>query len=258
MFLPTYVRNDLLVQALSAHGKVLEITHATYRSTPTGKTGTRYVRIEMKESDPVPNFLRIGGHRATFDYPGIKRVCRWCRLEGHIRANCTTEHCDRCAVFGHATEGCTSDCRRCGGSHATVDCVARRSYSSMVAGTASSDFPPLSPAHEVTPPHPAAQTGAPTALTKPQANVDPKNSQSALSAGRPPPAPLPDAAGAMAPETQLVAPAPSLSAVDTHTPWSEVTEDPEVSSDGERLVIMEDESPVAEDPSLSSLGAPST
>lgn len=258
MFLPTYVRNDLLVQALSAHGKVLEITHATYRSTPTVKTGTRYVRIEMKESDPVPNFLRIGGHRATFDYPGIKRVCRRCRLEGHIRANCTTEHCDRCAVFGHATEGCTSDCRRCGGSHATVDCVARRSYSSMVAGTASSDFPPLSPAHEVSPPRPAAQTGASTDLTKPQANVDPKNSQSALSGGRPPPAPLTDATGAMAPETQLVTPAPSLSAVDTHTPWSEVTEDPEVSSDDERLVIMEDESPVAEDPSLSSLGAPST
>ncbi|KAM7300839.1 hypothetical protein ISCGN_016424 [Ixodes scapularis] len=258
MFLPTYVRNDLLVQALSAHGKVLEITHATYRSTPTVKTGTRYVRIEMKESDSVPNFLRIGGHRATFDYPGIKRVCRRCRLEGHIRANCTTEPCDRCAVFGHATEGCTSDCRRCGGSHATVDCVARWSYSSMVAGTALSDFPPLSPAHEVSPPRPAAQTGAPTALTKPQANVDPKNSHSALSGGRPPPAPLTDAAGAMAPETQLVTPAPSLSAVDTHTPWSEVTEDPEVSSDDERLVIMEDESPVAEEPSLSSLGAPST
>ncbi|KAG0418870.1 hypothetical protein HPB47_004522 [Ixodes persulcatus] len=193
MFLPTYVRNDLLVQALSAHGKVLEITHATYRSTPTVKTGTRYVRIKMKESDPVPKFLRIGSHQATFDYPGIKRVCRRCRLEGNIRVNCTTEHCDRCAVFGHATEGCTSDSRRCGGSHATVDCVARQSYSSVVAGTASSDFPPLSPAHE-----------------------------SALSGGRPPPAPLPDAAGAMAPETQLVAPAPSLCAVDTYTPWSEV------------------------------------
>ncbi|CAN8026942.1 unnamed protein product [Ixodes persulcatus] len=176
MFLPTYVRNDLLVQALSAHGKVLEITHATYRSTPTVKTGTRYVRIKMKESDPVPKFLRIGSHRATFDYPGIKRVCRRCRLEGHIRVNCTTEHCDRCAVFGHATEGCTSDCRRCGGSHATVDCVARQSYSSVVAGTASSDFPPLSPAHEVTPPRPAAETGVPTALIKPQADVDTENS----------------------------------------------------------------------------------
>ncbi|KAG0428232.1 hypothetical protein HPB47_024752 [Ixodes persulcatus] len=78
MFWPIHVRNDLLVQALSAHGKVLGITHATYRSTPTVKTGTRYVRIEMKESDPVPNFLRIGGHRASYYYPGIKRVCLRC------------------------------------------------------------------------------------------------------------------------------------------------------------------------------------
>ncbi|KAG0421032.1 hypothetical protein HPB47_003064 [Ixodes persulcatus] len=180
------------------------------------KRGTRYLRIEFKESDPVPNFLRIGGHQATFDNPGNKRVCRRCRLEGHIGVNCTTEHCDRCAVFGHATDGCTSDCRRCGGSHATVDCVARRSYSSMVAGSASSDFPVLSPAHEVTPPHPAAQTGAPTAPTKPQATVDQKNSQSELSEERPPPAPLPDAAGATSLETQTVAPAPSLYSADSY------------------------------------------
>ncbi|KAG0416165.1 hypothetical protein HPB47_006649 [Ixodes persulcatus] len=167
MFLPTYVCNDLLIQALSTHWKVLQITHATYRSTPTVKIGTRYVRIEMKEPDPVPNFPRIGGHRATFDYPCIKRVSRRCRLEGHIRVNCKTEHCDRCPVFGHTTDGCTSDCRWCGDSHATVDCVAPRSFSSMVAGTASFDFPALSSAHEVTFPCPAAQTGTPTAPTKP-------------------------------------------------------------------------------------------
>ncbi|KAG0418738.1 hypothetical protein HPB47_004628, partial [Ixodes persulcatus] len=67
VFLPTYVHNDLLVQAPSAHGKVFEITHAMHRSIPTVKTSTRYVRIVMKEQEPVPNFLRIGGHRATFD-----------------------------------------------------------------------------------------------------------------------------------------------------------------------------------------------
>ncbi|CAN7948583.1 unnamed protein product [Ixodes hexagonus] len=164
MFLPTFVRNELLVQALSAHGKVLEITHAMYHRTPTVKTGTRHIKMEMKESDPVPNFLRVGGQRATFDYRGIKRVCRRCRGEGHIRANCTTEYCDRCAVFGHATEGCTVSCRRCGGSHATVDCAVRRSYSSMVSGTASSEFPPLPPPGNTTrspPPTPDAEFEAP-------------------------------------------------------------------------------------------------
>ncbi|KAM7297100.1 prostaglandin reductase 3 [Ixodes scapularis] len=106
--------------------------------------------------------------------------------EGHIRVYRTREHCDRCAVFGHATDGCTSDCHLCGGYHANVDCVARWSYSSMVAGTASSDFSAFSPAHEVTPSHPAAKNEAAIALTKPQADVNPENSLSDLSEGRPP------------------------------------------------------------------------
>ncbi|CAN8016584.1 unnamed protein product, partial [Ixodes persulcatus] len=50
----------------------------------------------------------------------------------------------------------------------------------------------------------------------------------------------------------------SLSAVDAYTPWSEVKEDPPVSSDRERLVIPEDGSPAARESSLSSLGALST
>ncbi|KAG0432861.1 hypothetical protein HPB47_020440 [Ixodes persulcatus] len=40
MFLSTYVRNELLVWALSVHGRVLEFAHATCCSTPTVKTGT--------------------------------------------------------------------------------------------------------------------------------------------------------------------------------------------------------------------------
>ncbi|KAG0431314.1 hypothetical protein HPB47_021911 [Ixodes persulcatus] len=170
----------------------------TYGGTPTVKTGRKRVTIERKEWDTVPSLLRIGGHWASFDYSDIKWVCRRCP-HGHIQVNCTTEHCDQCAVFGHATDGFTSECRRCGGSHATVDCVGDS-------------------------PSPSAQTGALTAPAKPQANIDPENSQSELSEGRRPPAPLPDVAGATFRKT-------------------------------ERLVITEEESPAAEDPSLPSLGA---
>ncbi|KAG0409914.1 hypothetical protein HPB47_012969, partial [Ixodes persulcatus] len=224
------------------------------RSAPTEKTETRYVRIEMTELGPVPNFLRTGGHRATFNYSGIMRVCRRCQLEGHIPVNYRTEHCNLCAVFGNTTDGCPRP--TIAGASAPM-----RLYSSMVTVTPSSDFPALSPAHELTPTGLAAQAGAPTAPTKPQANVDPENSQSELSEGRPAPAPLPDAAGATSPETQTVALAPGLSAAHPYNPWGEVTEKPEVSSDRERLVIMEEESPAAEDNSLSFLlqpQAPST
>ncbi|CAN7942381.1 unnamed protein product, partial [Ixodes hexagonus] len=252
MFLPTFVRNELLVQALSAHGKVLEITHAMYHRTPTVKTGTRHIKMEMKESDPVPNFLRVGGHRATFDYRGIKRVCRRCRGEVHIRANCTTEYCDRCAVFGHATEGCTVSCRRCGGSHATVDCAVRRSYSSMVSGTASSEFPPLPPPGNTTrapPPTPDAEPEAPSPapLHEDAGPTVPGNAPSSGPSGSQPlPADLPGSATAIPPTTSPVTPKIGRTlTVEGHeyTTWSEAMDELASSSDSERLVIAEDISP---------------
>ncbi|KAG0420701.1 hypothetical protein HPB47_003336 [Ixodes persulcatus] len=44
--------------------------------------------MEMKEATPVPNFLRVSGHRANLDYRGLLRVCRRCQREGHIKAAC--------------------------------------------------------------------------------------------------------------------------------------------------------------------------
>ncbi|KAG0411124.1 hypothetical protein HPB47_011765 [Ixodes persulcatus] len=142
LFLPAHVPDELLVRSLAQHGKVQEITHGVYKDTPSIKTGTRYVKMKMKEQNPVPNFLRISGYRVTCDYKGMKRVCRRCKKEGHFKAQCTEEYCTRCACFGHATETCAAGCRWCGAAHATVDCSARRSYSA-VAGLPAEDFPAL-------------------------------------------------------------------------------------------------------------------
>ncbi|CAN7978263.1 unnamed protein product, partial [Ixodes persulcatus] len=142
LFLPAHVPDELLVRSLAQHGKVQEITHGVYKDTPSIKTGTRCVKMEMKEQNPVPNFLRIGGYRVTCDYTGMKRVCRRCKKEGHFKAQCTEEYCTRCACFGHATETCAAGCRWCDAAHATVDCSARRSYSA-VAGLSAEDFPAL-------------------------------------------------------------------------------------------------------------------
>ncbi|KAG0443126.1 hypothetical protein HPB47_015260 [Ixodes persulcatus] len=111
LFLPAHVPDELLVRSLAQHGKVQEITHGVYKDTPSIKTGTRYVKMEMKEQNPVPNFLRIGGYRVTCD----------CRSKA---------------------ETCAAGCRWCGAAHATVDCSARRSYSA-VAGLPAENFPAL-------------------------------------------------------------------------------------------------------------------
>ncbi|KAG0445321.1 hypothetical protein HPB47_016778 [Ixodes persulcatus] len=168
LYLPIYVRNEALAAALSLYGKVLDIRFGVYQDHPNLRTGTRYIRMEMKESTPVPNFLRVSGHRATFDYRGLKRVCRRCQQEGHLKAACNVPYCTRCAAFGHDTVGCAAGCGRCGAAHATVDCTQRRSYSA-VAGCGQGDFPALTPASQTpksqdrpptTPPPPPAATVA--------------------------------------------------------------------------------------------------
>ncbi|KAM7306538.1 hypothetical protein ISCGN_010241 [Ixodes scapularis] len=119
--LPPYVSEEALVQVLAQYGKVKAINHVTFRDCPDVRTGTRVVKMEM--SKPVPNFVHIQGHRVMVDY-----------------------------------RGCTAPCQRCGHSHATTDCVQRKSYaaaakqpredrprtSQRVVGTVSDPAPQLS------------------------------------------------------------------------------------------------------------------
>ncbi|KAM7297287.1 hypothetical protein ISCGN_022440 [Ixodes scapularis] len=248
LFLPTFVRNDQLVQALAPYGKVIDVSYATYHRTATVKTGTRFIRMEMKEANPLPNFLRVAGHRATFDYRGLKRVCRRCRREGHVRAQCTTGYCDRCGVFGHPTEGCTANCRRCGGTHATVDCTAKRRYSSMVTRNHATDFPALDPGNATRPIAPEAPA-VPTVST-----VAPPSPPDAAAAAAPPPLPSPPppappepsptGSGVTSAEATDSARTAAVIVGDTaYAAWSQASGDGEVSSDSDHLVIDENPAP---------------
>ncbi|KAH6938226.1 hypothetical protein HPB50_007812 [Hyalomma asiaticum] len=146
LFLPSFVSNEALVQALSPYGKVLTVTSGLMSARRGVLTGTRFIRIEMNAANPVPNYLRISGHRATFDYRGLQRVCRRCGSSGHLRAQCTALFCGRCGVHGHSSDGCDRPCRRCGDGHPTVACPVRRSYSDAATGS----FPPLIPTSTAT------------------------------------------------------------------------------------------------------------
>ncbi|KAH6925728.1 hypothetical protein HPB50_008990 [Hyalomma asiaticum] len=146
LFLPSFVSNEALVQALSPYGKVLTVTSGLMSARRGVLTGTRFIRMEMNAANPVPNYLRISGHRATFDYRGLQRVCRRCGSSGHLRAQCTAPFCGRCGVHGHASDGCDRPCRRCGDGHPTVVCPVRRSYSDAATGA----FPPLKPTSTAT------------------------------------------------------------------------------------------------------------
>ncbi|KAH8019959.1 hypothetical protein HPB51_023624 [Rhipicephalus microplus] len=101
--------------------------------------------MDMRLENPLRNFTRVGGHKETFEYRGVKLVCRRCNQEGHFKAHCDIPHCARCRVCGHRTDTCTKPCRRCGGAHASLDCTTKKSYS-MTAGMDIDEFPILGPA----------------------------------------------------------------------------------------------------------------
>ncbi|KAG0428791.1 hypothetical protein HPB47_024242 [Ixodes persulcatus] len=174
LFLPVYVKSEALTAALASYGKA-------YQGHPTLRTGTRYIRIEMKEATPVPNFFRVSGHRATFDYRGLRRVCRRCQWEGHIKAACNVPYCTLCATFGHDFARCAVGCGRCGAAHATVDCTQRRTYSS-VAGRSLNEFPALASTPREGPPatpSPAASNSpTPTPAVGPTESTVPSPSES--------------------------------------------------------------------------------
>ncbi|KAH6945737.1 hypothetical protein HPB50_009732 [Hyalomma asiaticum] len=106
--LPAYLPDDVLTNALQQYGKVKSVTFAT--------VATRQNKLN-------------GGH---------VRIPR-CGDDGHMASACTRPYCKRCGVFGHDTEGCVEECKRCGGHHGTRDCFRRRSYVAAARG-----FPPAS------------------------------------------------------------------------------------------------------------------
>ncbi|KAG0441993.1 hypothetical protein HPB47_015798 [Ixodes persulcatus] len=181
LFLPVYVKGEALAAALAPYGKVLDIRFRVYQDHATLRTGTRYIRMAMKESTSVPNFLRVSGHRATFDYRGLRRVCRRCQREGHIKAACNVPYCTRCAAFGHDSARCAAGCGRCEAAHTTVDCTQRRTYS-FVAGQSLDEFPALASTPRDGPPatpSPAASNApAPTPAVGPTKSTVPSPSES--------------------------------------------------------------------------------
>ncbi|KAG0429483.1 hypothetical protein HPB47_023605 [Ixodes persulcatus] len=151
-------------------------------------------------------------------------------------------HCDRCGVFGHPTEGCTESCRRCGGTHATVDCTAKRSYSSMVAGNYATDFPVLDPGNATSP------VAAEAPAVPPVSTVAPQSPPDAAAAAAPPPLPTPfppappepspTGSGVTSAEATDFVRAAAVVVGDTaYAAWSPASGDGEVSSDSDHLVI---------------------
>lgn len=145
LFLPSFVPNEVLVQALSPYGKVLSVNAGLMSGRRGVLTGTRFVRMEMSTTNPVPNYLQVSGHRVTFDYRDLQSVCRRSGLSDHCHAQCTAPFCGRCGIKGHESKGCDRPCQCYADGHPAVVRPVRHSYLDTAAGA----FLPLSPASAV-------------------------------------------------------------------------------------------------------------
>lgn len=73
---------------------------------------------------------------------------------------CTAQDCKRCGTFGHETEGCDAECKRCGGRHGTRKCFRMRSYVVAARGFQSANEISPSSSQINRPPSPNASASA--------------------------------------------------------------------------------------------------
>ncbi|KAH7961442.1 hypothetical protein HPB52_009060 [Rhipicephalus sanguineus] len=148
---PAYLSDEVLTNALAQYGKVNSVTFATVASRQNKLNGVRVVRMKM--SRPAPNFSTIAGHRVMFEYRDMRRVCARCGYVRHMASACSSPYCKRCGAFGHDTDGCEAECKRCGGKHCTRECFWKRTYVAAArgfppaTGTPPPPPPPTRPAH---------------------------------------------------------------------------------------------------------------
>lgn len=76
LFLHSCVSNDALVRVVAAYGKVQEISPAFIQDYPEIQTTSTHINMTTMGGKPLPNILRVGGHRVHFDYRGVRRVCQ--------------------------------------------------------------------------------------------------------------------------------------------------------------------------------------
>ncbi|KAH7982216.1 hypothetical protein HPB52_003446 [Rhipicephalus sanguineus] len=132
--LPCYVPDNEVVTGLKSYGTTLRIEEARYKDRPSIRTGRRYIKMDMRLENPLPNFARGGGV--------IVRLSSTAAYVVFAAAATRRATSRRNATPRTAPDTCTEPCRRCGGAHASVDCTARKSYS-MAAAMDVDKFPAL-------------------------------------------------------------------------------------------------------------------
>ncbi|KAG0436506.1 hypothetical protein HPB47_017909 [Ixodes persulcatus] len=110
--LPPYVPDDSFQVVLRAFGKILSVSHLTYKNL---------VRVEMPKA--MNKFTNVAGHRAMCEYRDMRRDCDRCGRDGHFRATCNTWRRNRCGIFALTTADTTTPRRTARKAEVTQRCL---------------------------------------------------------------------------------------------------------------------------------------
>ncbi|KAM7296755.1 uncharacterized protein ISCGN_021910 [Ixodes scapularis] len=113
LWLPTYLEDRRVAEALEPYGKLRTITREKWRvqGMETMETLNREVSLTLHDavtSAELPHMLKVYGVQSLLLVPGRPPLCLRCKRVGHIRRQCRAPKCVKCHRFGHESSECYS------------------------------------------------------------------------------------------------------------------------------------------------------
>lgn len=113
LWLPTYLEDQRVAEALQPNGKLRTITREKWRvpGMETMEILNREVWLTLHDnvtSADLPHMLNVYGVQSLLLVPGRPPLCLRCKRVCHIRRQCRAPKCVKCHRFGHESSECYS------------------------------------------------------------------------------------------------------------------------------------------------------
>lgn len=113
LWLPRYLENSHVVEALKPFGAVKSISREKWRCPGMEHIETLNREVVLRLADGVtvervPHLLNVYGCQCLVLVPGRPPLCLRCTRVGHVRRYCRTPRCQKCRRFGHSSADCVT------------------------------------------------------------------------------------------------------------------------------------------------------
>lgn len=111
LWLPPYMENRRIVEAMEPYGTVRSVVREKWRceGMEDMETLNREVQLTLRDDtnvNKIPHLMTIFGCQSLLLISGRPPSCLRCHRVGHIRRHCRTPWCAKCRRYGHKPEDC--------------------------------------------------------------------------------------------------------------------------------------------------------